>query len=325
MLAELLRALEVGNAGLTAVTAGQRALQALNAGDMPAALDAAYTALGAANPRAESLARGIHGQIDAFRGGIVEGKFREIDDAPSVPWERFVRWVTEEQRYGGVVIIGPQGAGKTSLAFRLAERYMDAQGYDVRCVGVYPEDMRPWARKIDMGLVIEQMERLARTVAYADLDDDEISDAAAREIEKGVESEEELRDAFGGRVVIIDEAGLNVPSNPGHPANRAVRTALQHCRHVDWLPIYISQWAADIPKRILGLCTIYAKRPNAGQADMDRDNPYIRQIWYEAQEYFERLPRLPGYPRAPQAWAYVVSSAGGPGDYRGLAPFGRAG
>ncbi len=249
-------------------------------------------------------------------GDVIEGEFREVS-AP-IPWRDFLGRV-RRQSFGGHIIVGPIGMGKTQLAKRLAWTWRRQHGYQVEAVDLYDEDCPDWAVTIGMSTLVHRMKRLKRYLdAKAIRDDDEDPE----------EEDEDLRGIPATmppqrRVVIIDEAGMAMGTQAADAPRRAALRALTQARHIQWCVIYIGQDFRQIPEVLLSQCTRWAKHPNGDEAHTDRDNPLVRAFWTRAGEAFSQVRQSPHWAQFPdvRAWSYVESPPinGVPG-YRGLVP-----
>lgn len=263
-------------------------------------------------PGASDLARRIADEVRRFlrqdADAVVDASYRVIDDPPWLAFRERLR----RQRWGGHIILGPPGSGKTSLAVKLAWTWHRAHGYTVDAVNLYAEDRPPFARTITADTLIHRMSQLRAYLSDAaepDPDEEEVRERPERS------SPPPRR-----RVILIDEASLAIGRSGQDPTRLAAYTALTQGRHVEWLVVYVAQWARLIPLDLFGQATVWVKAPVGREADADRDLPVIRALWEKA-EALRDVPASPFY-RPPyndlRAWAYVDAPAL---DYRGVVPF----
>lgn len=261
-------------------------------------------------------------------GNVVDGEFREMG-----PWEPFVGRLFRVP-FGGHIVLGSYGSGKTTLAVKLAQRYRMAFGYPVECVSMYGNDVPPWAVTISSDLLVRRMAKLKRYLESLAVDDE--SESEFYPLEGQVEAPPLFEMAQPmerppslpptGRIIIIDEASLSMTSNPNDPARRSAIMALTQSRHLDWIVIYIGQWAGQLPLQLLGMTTVWVKKPDGREAFTDRDNSAVRDLWNRASESFYGLTNNRFYrpPFAdPRAWAFCdCKSLGAHGaGFQGLIPF----
>ncbi len=271
----------------------------------------------------EALERGL----DAVRvlrgvrpdGNVIEAEYTVVEETP--PWAGFLRRLFA-MRFGGHIVMGPCGSGKTTLALRLAQRYADQHGYVVEGVNMYDEDAPEWVTPISSSTLVKRMKRVRQyleTLGVPD-DDEEDGDGAAQP----PADEEPPSLPPRGRVIIVDEASIGM--TVGDPARKAAIQALTQCRHLDWVVILLAQWAGQLPLPLLGQTVKWVKKPAGDEEVTDRDNPVVRLLWRLATEAFRDLRRSQWY-REPytdvRSWAFCDSkSLDGKAGYQGLIPFG---
>lgn len=263
--------------------------------------------------------------------GTIDADYRVLDEdnepgAP--PWWGFLRRLLR-QDHGAHIILGPVGSGKTTLAKRLAARYADMHGYQIEAVNMYADDVPAGAVTIGMDTLVKRMKRLTRYLAqYTTEDEDDEGQDDETWQETYIEEEPEPGPVSlppTRRVIIIDEAILAMSSNVNNPGRKSSLQALAQCRHLQWVVIYIGQWAGQLPLPLLGQAIVWCKQPNGREALTDRDHPIVRDLWERTGAGFAELRRSPWYQEPwqdPRSWAYCdcQSLKGGPG-YSGMVPF----
>lgn len=289
-----------------------------------------YEGLDVLRPGAGESARQVVQQLrdtalgiqSTLAGDIVEGEYEVLEEGEvGYPWSGFLRRLIK-QRFGGHILLGPMGQGKTSLALKLAWHWRALHGYRVECVELYGDDRPEWAVTLGTRTLVRRMQQLKKY-----LDSQSVDDELA-----GLEEDEEEDDGIPAtlppirRVIIIDEAGMAMESNAANPVRKAALRALAQCRHLDWVVLYLGQMAGQIPLPLLGQSTVWVKQPNGREIYTDRDNPIVRDLWERATAAFAQLKGSSHYtpPHAdPRAWAYCdcPSLNGMARGYTGLVPF----
>lgn len=259
----------------------------------------------------------------ALAGQIVPGEARDLGPARP-PWEGFVAWL-KRQRWGAFVVLGPKGQGKTTLGLRLAQVWHQQTGYPVEGCNLYPEDIEglDWVRNVGMGRFARDLGRLeaalnrelGETSADEESDDSDSADSA--------EEAEAVIESMRRRIVVIDEASLSL--HPGGPrSGRATaRRAMMQARHLEWLVVYIGQLVQQMPMDLLLAEAIFIKRPQGWEAQADRPEALVQNLWREAAAAFQEWDSSHWRQERPdvRAWAYAVAPTAGGQGYRGLVPF----
>ncbi len=272
------------------------ALRAASAGQ-PQVLLSQETILSAAEllrPGSAPLLRTALENIQA----VLEGR-TAVDAEVRPPWAAFLEKL-RHSRWGGHVIIGAMGTGKTALAVKLAWTWHEVLGYPVEALNLWKEDLPDFARPLDGE---EFARRLKQLKAYLQDTEGKAPPPPKR------------------RVILIDEMSMAVDPHAADRMRRAAIAALVQSRHLEWIVIYVAQLARQIPLDLLSLCTFWVKKPLGVEGMTDRENPLVRDLWERAGEAFRGYTTSPWYRPPydhPQAWAYVHSE---PLGYAGLVPF----
>jgi len=142
----------------------------------------------------------------------------------------------------------------------------------------------------------------------------------------GVETIHELRRTFGGKIILIDEAGADVLGGaPNDPYRQAVFKSLDQCRHVDWIILMATQRARSVPKESFNAATIWVKRPSGEEWAMDTgQNRFLREVWETATVAYKELRRNQYYYQYPdpRSWAWIRSPTRDRwGGWFGMVPF----
>lgn len=313
-----------------------------------------------AGQHAEDLARSVGHAANLFlaqmRGEVIDAEARDVDVQP---WGDFVRHL-RALTWGVVVIFGAKGYGKTTLAVKLADVWRERTGYQVECVGLYPEDCPPWAHKIGMRRLVARMRKLAR---YLDQEEDEVDDGLTPdELRRKGKADPTLEliepweiEQMKRRIVVVDEAAMffSSMSAAGQQDSReASRNLNNQARHLSSLFIFICQKISEMPDYLQDSAIQFYKWAGEEVVRKDyrqgqkRDN---RERWLEVLTALNAVrvgtfvEPLPGnlsdrakeairsaalahrYYEPPlddvRAWAYVVASDIGGHGYRGVVPF----
>ena len=310
-------------------------------------LDAGMDALGIVDPAKQRAALqivdGVRELAPGLTSRLIEGQYRVVEDGGPgrMPWAGFTRWATA-QTYGGHIVMGSIGRGKTTTARRICEVARATHGYPIDAFNIYDEDMPEDATKRDIALLVERAKRLQDALTRDTVPDnapvppeyDEEDDGRViRIIRHGgtarkpqPESVEDVEGAIGHSAWLVDESGLSGLSSPQHPVRRAGIQMLFQCRHIAAIIAYVAQSSKQLPEDIFSHVTLWLKQPDAGQWQTERDLPILRAAWEEAEEAFSTLRRSEWWPLWPDEryWSYVVSTLGGRGRFRGLVPLGPA-
>jgi hypothetical protein len=265
------------------------------------------------------LAEALRGVRPASSAGqVIEGEFREIE-AP--PWHRFLRWLVQRE-WGGYVILGPKGQGKTMLGLRLAEVWHEQLGWPVDGLNLYGEDRPDWLRPISLGTLDRRVRILQAALRSemdpADLDVDELDE------ELVIPDPSASLERIKRRIVVLDESGMAMTNSGQDRGRRLARIVMAQARHLEWNVVYIGQLAGQMPLDLLTAEATFVKRPG-DEARLDRQQPIVQDLWERAGEAFRDVRRTPWYSLYPdvRAWCYVhCPTMGGQSfGYRGLMPF----
>ena len=259
----------------------------------------------------DTARRAIRGDLN-----VIDAEWREVTDEP-VPWLGFTKRMAA-QKFGGHIIVGSPGTGKTTLARRIGEVYFKQHGYRVECANWYPADVPSFGYIISMDTLVDRMAQLSKYLKS--LEDPGEDDESAKT------PKETASLPPGKRVILIDEAILAMSASPMDKARRAALQYLAQCRHLDTIVVYVGQWLGQLPLALLGQTTVWLKRPMGNEAHSDRDNPIVRSLWERAAEGFASYRQLPHADDFPdwRSWAYCEAQTlnGHPG-YVGMLPFNR--
>lgn len=356
-LESLIGALTTANRALAAATAAKRLADGITATD-----DAVRYLRGEGAPHVatvlDSLAPGLGGLVTTTNASVdalghalttIEGEYRVLDDeedgepVPALPWARFARhW--QRQKSGASLLLGPRGSGKTSLLNHLAARAQQHHAFAIEYVAIYSDDRLLPGTEVPMEKIATRVARIILSLnpKAADEAPDDASDpdgTVSREASTqwrkflarvrgrfGVESIHELRRTFGGKIILIDEAGADVLGGaPNDPYRQAVFRSLDQCRHVDWIILMATQRARSVPKEPFNASTILVKQPSGEEWAMDTgQNRFLREMWEQAIAAFKEIRRSPYYRDYPdpRAWAWIRSpSRDRWSGWTGMAPF----
>ncbi len=262
-----------------------------------------------------SAARALRDLRATLTGEVIDAEWREVGAAP--PWERFVRWLIA-RRWGTFVILGPKGAGKTTLAMRLAERWHEATGWPVQTVNAYPEARYGWTEPVSTRRFVGEIHRMVQLLNPPEprpgeeakpLDADALDDAL---------------EPYRRRIVVIDEMSLAVGTSSQDVGRQLVRQIMAQARHLSWLIVYIGQLAKMMPNDLLNSDVVFVKKPTGREMLLDRDDRLTQDLWERATAAFAGLRQSIDYAPPwddPRAWAFVdVGDLGSGHGWSGLVP-----
>lgn len=324
----LLAGLQAANAGSTLLNAVRQAA----AGD-PAALeflkrDGLYQALevfGAMHgrPGEGGFAREVVEEGKRLLGSmrIIEGEYRELE--PEAPWNGFVRRIVNA-KFGGNLILGQPGSGKTFMTFRLAQLNARLTDHRVETTNAYPGDLPTGVYVIGL----EELHRRITVLNEAKRRADEF--LSGRMIDDTTKAQAEAMvahavAAFTGRNIILDEAASVIGKMPQDQIRQDVDAVIKQGRHLRWNLYFISQQARDIPEHFFGIANTWVKNPTGMESTTDRES--LKWIWRRGKAAFDevRSQHWASQWPDPRMWAYVESPAGVGGSsvgYRGMVPVG---
>ncbi len=203
---------------------------------------------------------------------------------------------------GVVLILGPRGKGKTTLAVKLAENWRRQHGYGVLGVNLYRSDSRPWITFKSINVFTQGVEQLVEAM------------------EQGEDPPAEIC----RRVVLIDEAVLALHPRGKQTPILAVERIIWEARHLGWLLVIVAHLTKHLPTSMEAVDVTCVKEPTYDEdgtpqelrADRDDASP----LWTAAAEAYrrQRADGLRGHPAA--AWVYVEGLG-----YRGMVHSGIAG
>ncbi len=182
-----------------------------------------------------------------------------VDDTP--PWNDLIRHMFAKDS-GVIVILGAKGFGKSVLGLRLAWQFRKRFGYAVDTVGLWDDDVPPWANKIGMERLIRRTRKIGSFLGQEDgavddgLTDD---DVVSRSKKKGTEVARHINpneiERMKRRVVLVDEAEMFFTGMGGagqEGTRSAARNLNNQARHLQSWFIFITQNMAAMPTYLRG-------------------------------------------------------------------------
>ncbi len=188
--------------------------------------DGLYDGLELVRPGAGEIGRQVTQQardaVSQIRATIQGdwAEYREIDGSePRIPWGGFVRRL-EQQRYGGHLIFGEPGSGKSELAKALAYRWMKNLARPVEFFGWYPGDVPSWGRVMSMDTLVHRAKKIQEYLDWSEGrdPDEEVPEPESKVTRSAFQKQAaRIERAYGrltrqrpalppsGRIILIDE------------------------------------------------------------------------------------------------------------------------